>query len=228
MTTEVAQQQDTKRQIIDVAQRLFAENGFESVSLRHITAEAGVNVAAVNYHFGSKEKLIDAVIERRIVPINDRRLQMLGDLEERFGDDPVPTKEIVRALLLPLLEEVRSSVLGEKLFYKLMGRCLSHRGFEIPSSVIGQFHEVVKRFTEAILKGKPDLSPREIVWRLHFTAGVLIQTLIHSDKVDQITEGKFPPTSAEESFENMVAYCAAGFSADPVMEMNAKREGGEV
>ena len=217
MTTEVAQQLDTKHQIIDVAQRLFAENGFDAVSLRHITAEAGVNVAAVNYHFGSKEKLIDAVVERRIAPVNEERLRLLNELEAEHGDQPVPVAEIIRALLGPLMSEVRSTALGEKLFHKLMGRCLSDRGFELPESVIGQFQEVIGRFCAAVRKGNPNLSMREVIWRLHFTAGVLIQTLIHSDKVEQITEGRFEPPQAEETFEHMVAFCADGFNAPPKM-----------
>ena len=217
-STEAEPQQDTKHQIIDVAQRLFAEDGFETVSLRHITAEAGVNVAAVNYHFGSKEGLIDAVVERRIRPVNEERLRLLDELEVEFGEEAPPLGGILRALLSPLLTEFQGSALGEQLFYKLMGRCLSDRGMRLPEPVVVQFHEVVRRFCAVVRRGHPELSEQEVVWRLHFTAGVLIQTLIHSEMVEQITEEGFGTPNAEEVFDHMVAFCAAGFSAPARMD----------
>ncbi|HEY6339983.1 MAG TPA: TetR family transcriptional regulator, partial [Bryobacteraceae bacterium] len=76
--------QDTKTRILDVAERLFGANGFDSTSLRDITAEAQVNLAAVNYHFQSKDSLIDAVIARRIEPVNRKRMEML----DKAGQNP--------------------------------------------------------------------------------------------------------------------------------------------
>src|SRR4051812_14563130 len=89
---------DTKTRILDAAEKLFAENGFDGTSLRDITTEARVNLAAVNYHFQTKESLIDAVIERRIMPINRRRMEML----EAAGRPP-SVEQVVEAFLAPLL-----------------------------------------------------------------------------------------------------------------------------
>src|SRR6056297_1114628 len=74
---------ETRERILDAAEFLFGERGFESVSLRDITGRAGANVAAVNYHFGSKEKLVDAVVVRHAVPINDGRMRLLLEAEDR-------------------------------------------------------------------------------------------------------------------------------------------------
>src|SRR5580704_11753070 len=105
---------DTKGRILDVAERLFGLKGFEATSLRDITAEAQVNLAAVNYHFQSKESLIDAVIVRRIEPVNHRRLEMLDSA------GPYPTLEqILTAFIAPALEVRMESVAP------LMGRILS-------------------------------------------------------------------------------------------------------
>ena len=77
---------DTKERILDVAERLFADRGFPATPLRDITSEAGVNVASVNYHFGSKEALLAAVLERRLHPVNARRLELLDAIESAAGN----------------------------------------------------------------------------------------------------------------------------------------------
>src|SRR5580692_1378770 len=111
----MSEKQDTKSRILDSAEKLFGLNGFEATSLRDITAEAQVNLAAVNYHFQSKESLIDAVIERRILPINQRRFEMLD-----AAGRPLSVEQIVEAFLAPLLmPEVLPAV-------PLIGRVLSN------------------------------------------------------------------------------------------------------
>src|SRR5579863_6114927 len=91
---------DTKSKILDIAEELFGRNGFEATSLRDITAEADVNLAAVNYHFQSKDSLIDAVIARRVEPINQKRREMLA----AAGPDPT-LKQILVAFLSPLINQ---------------------------------------------------------------------------------------------------------------------------
>src|ERR1700685_813919 len=104
----------TKTRILDAAEKLFGQNGFDATSLRDITAEAQVNLAAVNYHFQSKDSLIDAVIVRRIEPVNRRRLEMLD------AAGPHPTLEqILTAFMAPAFEVRMESVAP------LMGRILS-------------------------------------------------------------------------------------------------------
>src|ERR1700683_3072119 len=105
---------DTKSRILDSAEKLFGLNGFEATSLRDITAEAQVNLAAVNYHFQSKESLIDAVIARRIEPVNRRRFEML----DAAGSHPT-LEQILTAFLAPVLEQNLDGVAP------LMGRMMS-------------------------------------------------------------------------------------------------------
>ena len=96
----------TRERILDAAERLFGERGFEVVSLRDITGLAGANVASVNYHFGSKEKLIDAVVERHSVPMNERRMAMLGAAEGRHAGGMVPVREVLEAFLQPMIGHI--------------------------------------------------------------------------------------------------------------------------
>src|SRR6266853_3840828 len=106
---------DTKTRILDSAEKLFGLNGFEATSLRDITAEADVNLAAVNYHFQSKDSLIDAVIARRIEPINKRRLEML----DAAGPNP-SLEQILTAFITPVLD------LDLEPLIPLMGRVFSN------------------------------------------------------------------------------------------------------
>src|SRR6516165_8302775 len=94
----------TKDRILDAAERLFARDGIEATSLRAITAEAGVNLAAVNYHFQSKDALLDAIIARRIAPLNQRRLEMLDRIEAEFPSGPLPLERVLDAFFRPMFE----------------------------------------------------------------------------------------------------------------------------
>ena len=112
---------DTKDLILDAAEALFSEKGVEGVSLRLLTREAGVNLASVHYHFGSKEAVVKAVFARRLKPVNRRRLEML-DKVERQGEPQV--EDILIALVTPALRLAHDAVRG-KHFMRLCARFYS-------------------------------------------------------------------------------------------------------
>src|SRR3977135_3171599 len=91
----------TKDRIRDAAESLFIEHGFEATSLRSLTSAASVNLAAVNYHFGSKEELFQAVLTRRLDAMNQERIDLLSKLERDAGDKPVACEKILSAMLIP-------------------------------------------------------------------------------------------------------------------------------
>src|SRR5258707_12134788 len=91
--------QDTKSRILDVAEQLFMEHGFEATSLRQLTSSAGVNLAAVNYHFGTKEELFQTVLTRRLDPMNQERIELLGRLERDHGNRPLARERISASIL---------------------------------------------------------------------------------------------------------------------------------
>jgi AcrR family transcriptional regulator len=95
---------NSKIRILDTAERLFGERGLAATSLRAITSAAGVNPAAINYHFRSKNGLIRAVYARRLGPMNQRRLELLDACEERHGSGRLPLEEVVQALVAPVLQ----------------------------------------------------------------------------------------------------------------------------
>src|SRR5579872_1323308 len=113
----------TKDRILDTAERLFAENGYGATSLRSIIAAAGVNLAAVHYHFHSKEELLATVMRRRVEPVNRERLAMLEDAERAAGPAGPSIEAVLTALLAPPMRMAREP--SSATFVKLMGRILS-------------------------------------------------------------------------------------------------------
>ena len=212
----LAERQTTKSLILATTECLIAEHGFESVSLRDITTGAGVNVAAVNYHFGSKEKLFEEIQCRYIEPVNEERLRMLEELTH--GGRVATVREILEAFMRPFLTVVKRSEMSEKLFFKLMGRCvIDHQG-GLPQAMIPGIKKVAEAFTKAFVNAAPGVATEHVLWRLHFTFGVMAQTLMHGDLLYSLTDGACGEPDAEDQFQQMIDFCQAGFLA---------REGGK-
>jgi len=158
---------DTKQKILATAARLIGDQGYAATSLRHIIAEAGVNLAAVHYHFGSKEDLLDKLIEEKATTVNTRRLALLDQLESEFGGGPLPVDRILGAFFEPMMEAGSRN----PQFVKLMGRMYAE-GL-LPAVVAKHFHPTLIRFTQALRRSLPQLSDTELYWRLQFMIGAM-------------------------------------------------------
>lgn len=198
---------ETKVRILDAAERLIAEQGLD-VSLRAITAAAGVNLAAVNYHFQSKDALIDAIIARAIEPVNARRLEMLDALERESSGGPLPLDGVLQAFLAPLTE---MDAEGREHIRALMGRIYS-----VPDEFIQRVFDrhlapIAARFIEAFARAVPDLSPGERMWYMMFTIGAAIHVLNWSSVLPRLSNGLVDPSDSKTLTERIVAFTAAGF-----------------
>ena len=172
---------DTKTRILDAAEELFMEHGFEATSLRSLTAAANVNLAAVNYHFGSKEELFQAVLTRRLDPMNQERIELLARLEREAGGRPIACEKILSAMLVPALKLARDERRGGKNFLRLVGRAYADPAPFIRHFLSEQYADMIGRFKEAFLKALPHLTRQELTWRLHFVMGALSYTLAGTD-----------------------------------------------
>ncbi len=200
----------TKKKILDAAERLFAANGFDGTSLRAITAEAKVNLASVNYHFQTKEALTDAVLARRLEPVNRRRLEMLDEVERAAGTRTPRLERVLEAFYRPPLELVRSP--EAKHFPPLMGRLITdpvlfERLFE------SQLAQVERRFRTAIKRALPDLPPADFAWRVLFTIGLLSQSLAARPMLRAVLRGAASPLDVDETVARMVTFACAGLRA---------------
>lgn len=161
----------TREAIIGAAEVLFAQNGFAATSLRDITKQAGVNIAAVNYHFGSKEQLLIEILDRVVLPINVERLALLDEAEAAHPPD---VEEIMTAFLLPDVRAIVELRERDGTLPRFVARMYSE-GSDLMSRVMGrQFAETQRRFFSAFGAALPELSADEISWRLHCIVGIVV------------------------------------------------------
>ena len=203
---------DTKQRILDVAEQQFAEHGFEGTSLRGIIAEAEVNLAAIHYHFRSKEGLLEATLLRRIVPLNEERVRLLDQYEKAAVRQGPELEEILFAFLAPPMRLFLSSDEGRR-FGKMLGRLHSETGRFFLEIAKRHFGFVAKRFRDALSRAAPGLPPDEVYWRMHFAVGVMAHTLSCSDQLEFISEGLCKVSDADSTIPRLVDFVAAGFRA---------------
>jgi AcrR family transcriptional regulator len=204
----------TKERILDAAEALFMEHGFEATGLRLITAAASVNLAAVNYHFGTKEELFEAVLTRRLDPMNQERVALLDQLERKAAPDPLSCDRILMALFVPALRLARDPARGGKNFLRLLGRAYADPAPFIRQFLSAQYAVMIARFKGAFGRALPHLPKKELSWRLHFIMGALSYTLAGTDALKIISELNPRETNNDEILLRRLApFLLAGLNA---------------
>ncbi|WP_234041873.1 TetR/AcrR family transcriptional regulator [Persicirhabdus sediminis] len=202
--------QSTKGQILDALAELVAEKGFETVSLRDITNKARVNVAAVNYHFGSKDKLVDCLVARCIQLVNSERIRLLDLAESQLADGPLDLDIVLDAFFRPFYSQVSGESCSLNLYAKLMGRMISNFHEGLPEEVVPQFQETAARFTQALQLALPDVPEESIIWGLHFSYGAMAHTLVYGSVLKQVSHGRSGTPTDEEVLQKMIEFCRKG------------------
>ncbi|MFT3991674.1 MAG: TetR family transcriptional regulator [Luteolibacter sp.] len=213
MRAPIIPESGPKRKLLDAAEQLFAEKGFEAVSVRDITKLANANVAAVNYHFGSREGLLTMVMTRYLAPVNEERMALLDEAERRAGGKALSVEEIIIAMSRPLINQVMRSEMSEQVFCKLLARVISEQNDDLSFAVETHLRSAAHRFYDALEKALPDVSREEIAWRLHFTHGAVVKLLYHQEMFKRVAE--IPDATLEESFQRFIRYAVAGMCQQP-------------
>jgi AcrR family transcriptional regulator len=203
--------------ILDTAEALFAEAGPAAVTLRSIAAAAGVNVAAVNYYFGSKEKLFEEMFLRRIVPLNDERLARLAACTDAAGGTPT-LEDIVTAYVMPALlltDTANSSARAIVVQYSL-GRVLAMP--EVNRMLVRYYARVREAFVAAIQRAVPHLAPHEVVWRYYWMGGsVMVALAVPPGMIEaaDVAADSAAGTATHGTMPaNLIAFLVQGIQAD--------------
>ena len=204
---------DTKTKILNAAEHLFASHGPNATSLRQVISRAKVNLASIHYHFGSKESLLQAVLSRRLVPLNAQRLALLDEYERKSGKRAVPLPKVLEALVGPALRLSRDSQQGGAVFMRLLGRCVLEPDEKIQTMLNQQFHYVLERFTPALQRALPNLPPVDFFWRIHFLVGSMAHTMADSERLRSISSGLCDPDDTEGTIRRLVTFLNAGLKA---------------
>jgi AcrR family transcriptional regulator len=204
---------NTKDRILDAAEHLFADHGFAATSLRQITAEADVNLAAVNYHFKSKESLLSAVIERTLSPINRRRMELLDELEGSSSVGPPQLEAVVRAFVRPAFEAKSTNPEGMRHFPRLMARVMAEPQEWAAPVLLPALHAITNRFMPMFQKAMGVNSRTTVVWGAQFTIGCMTRCLTAPEFIHTITEETVPKEDMEQILDRVVCFIVGGLQA---------------
>lgn len=203
---------DTRSRILDAAERLFMEHGFDGTSMRMITGSAGVNLAAVNYHFGTKELLIQEVFRRRLTDLNQARLAVLDKLEAEAGDAPLKPSKIVEAFFGTALKMAADVAGGGHTFMCLLGRTYTEPNEFVRQFLAEEYAECVDRFLTALYRALPDVERKEILWRFHFMMGAMSYAIAGTDALQLVT-GKFDGDEPAHLAPRLMSFLLGGLRA---------------
>ncbi|MEO7050154.1 MAG: TetR/AcrR family transcriptional regulator [Rhodanobacter sp.] len=170
---------DTRKRLLEATEWLFIESGYDAMSLRHITARAGANLAAVNYHFGSKEALMHEVLSQRLDRLNGERLQLLSACEQQHAAD-LNAAAVLAMLFIPAFRLSHGETSGPA-FMRLLGRVYSDPSPFIRSYLEAHYRPISGRFFEAFSRTLPALPRPELGLRLHFALKALSGMLAGED-----------------------------------------------
>ena len=207
--------------IVEAAERVFAAEGL-GASLRRVMVEAGVNVGAINYHFGTREDLLREMLDRRVSIITGERLALLALAEAR--NDPADLGDIVRALMTPTFRADRQADEGWRNFLKVQAHLRSQpsqKEYPIAARLFARQHQL---FVDAIGRARPDLDPTELYWRYHCLLSVLIQSTLNPYRIRELSGGRCDPSQSEAMLDALVPVLV-GMLAAPAGATAASRPG---
>jgi AcrR family transcriptional regulator len=211
----------TRTAILAAAERLYADRGFGDVTLRDIVAEANVNLAAVNYHFGSKDELIAELFVTRSLALNRERLRELKAAEEK-GGGTADISDVLRALVGPTLR----GCLGPDNQRSVAARFMIRVSIEsVPAIRRIRNREIdhLRKFIAAMRRSLPGRGDVELYWGLHFALAIAQQTVRDSERLTKLSDGKCDVDDVEGIIARVVAVAVMGLTGGAAKETAESR-----
>lgn len=203
---------DTRERLLDVAEKLFAERGYSNVPTRMIAEAANANSAAVHYHFGSKEALLEAVFVRRLEPMNRERIARIEEVMAASGGRP-DVELILRAFIEPTLRKPDSD--GEKAFRLLSGRASTDPNPEVRRVLFLAYDAVARSFADAIAAACPHLSREELFWRVACVYGAMLYIRADNGRLQPVFGEELSLSDSEGALRYAIGFLTAGMTAPP-------------
>lgn len=199
-----------RERILDSAEALFAEHGYDGVALRQIARDAEVDVALANYHFGKKRDLFQAVFERRAAHLNKARRQALHSCQAGAGKRGPSVEQIIEAFLRPLELAQETGDQGWRHYLALIAY-INNSPYWGPRMMSQLFDELVQEFIDALKKALPGARDEDIFWCYHNLSGALTLTLANTGRIDRLSRGRCRSADFQAAYDHMIPFIAAGF-----------------
>jgi len=196
----------TKERILRAAESLFARRGFDGASLRELTSAAGVNLAAVNYHFGSKEKLVEQIFSRRLDALNNSRLEALALVA---GREETTVDDVLGAFIRPALDLSHDET--GSLFMRVLARAFAEHDDTLRQFLSENYGHVMRQFTAEFARLLPQLSKPELYWRIDLVSGALTHAMSGFGMI-QRKSGVSEIAHREETAQHLIRFAVAGLS----------------
>ncbi|MFN3231107.1 MAG: TetR/AcrR family transcriptional regulator [Alphaproteobacteria bacterium] len=201
---------DTKTRILEAAQTEFSAKGYEGASIRGIADRAGVQLAAVRYHLGSKDELFKAVFERHAEAVADRRARILADLEAAGRGDQI--EDVIETIIGPVLAFRFDSKEG-RAFAKLMANTVSNPDDRSRALTKSIFDPAAEALVDRIRAAVPGLSRRDAYWSFFLSVGAMAMACSNGERLSRISDGLCNPDDPDETLEALVTFAAGGAMA---------------
>lgn len=211
----------TPSRILDVAEAMFAEQGYKAVSLRSVLRECGANIAAAHYHFGSKEQLLEAIFARRCAVMNAERVRLLAACVAGRGRRSM-VERILDAFLRPSLVWSADDA-GTRRFMRLRAGVAYEREELARNLIAKHFNATSRQFIEALAKVLPHIEMEELYFRFHFLLGAQYYTLLNPNRIYDLSGGMCDPADAEKALDHLVHSFAAVLTA-PACTVRSSKE----
>lgn len=204
---------ETQIKIIEAAEVEFAEMGYDGASIREITQRAGVNIAAINYHFGSKEALFKEMVLYRIRPINRIRIEILETALEQNEGTALPLEQVVGIIIRPLFAHHISSDSSDFRYMRSIGKSFCEERDFMKDLHKEALKEVFEKFSSAISDslGNPDFA--KIAYGMHFLSCAIVGSMMQHTRLEFVSKGALDVNDVEALVDHLVAFVAGGLKA---------------
>ena len=202
----------TRRRLIEATARLFSLHGYNGLTMRSVAKEANANLAAANYHFGSKDALVLEMLRERIQPINQRRMQLLETYKKNQTREPLSVFQILRSLIQPIGEEISKSASSRCSLAQLVART-----FTEPTKFIERMHhrffsQIAEIYYRELSLIYPNAPAKEVYWHLHLAVSSMLGALAQHRRLEDFTKGLCTEDQVDEMIDRLIHFVSQGFT----------------
>ena len=203
----------TRNRLLKTTESIFATRGFGGLTLREVAQKSKTNLASAYYHFGSKEAMVLEMLQARVKPINRRRMHYLEKARAQSAGKPLNTKDILRALILPIGEEIAKSTHTRQTLAQLVARTFTEPAKFIQTMHRKFFGELCEKFMDELRRTHPKVEEKDLYWNLHLSISSMLGALAQHRRLKDFSKGTCDEDDTQDMIERLITFATHGFEA---------------